>query len=101
MAYSQLFFSFACRSETRTLAKLGVLTNPYLIGANIISGLLQLSVVALPFARPVFETVPQPAWQWLLMFALALLPATLIELGKMVRELFARQPDRAAGADNG
>jgi Ca2+-transporting ATPase len=85
MAFSQLFFSFACRSETRTLLQLGVTTNPYLIGATLVSGLLQLSVVTLPFARQVFETVMHPAWQWGLLFGLSLLPALIIEFGKFLR----------------
>jgi Ca2+-transporting ATPase len=89
MSFSQLFFSFACRSETRTLWQLGLLSNPYLIGANIISALLQLSVVTLPFAQGVFETTMPSPLQWLLMLALSLVPAAVIEMGKVVRSYLA------------
>jgi Ca2+-transporting ATPase len=93
MSFSQLFFSFACRSETRTLWQLGLLSNPYLIGANIISGLLQLSVVTLPFTQRVFETSMYSPIQWILMLALSLVPAAVIEMGKVVRSSLIR-PDQ-------
>lgn len=87
MSFSQLFFSFACRSETRTLWQLGFFTNPYLILANVISGMLQLGVVAFPFARGVFGTCVHSPSQWLLLIALSLVPAAVIEIGKVVRSV--------------
>ena len=60
MAFTQLFFSFGCRSQRHTLPELGLFTNPYLFGAIAISGLLQLGVVTLPFARPVFDVTTNP-----------------------------------------
>jgi len=54
-----------------------------LIGAIIVSGLLQLSVVTLPFAQPVFEVATHLSWEWLLIGALALTPVTIIEYASM------------------
>ncbi len=85
LAYAQLFYSFACRSRRYTLPELGLFSNPYLFGAIAVSGLLQLSVVTLPWAQPLFETAGQFGWEWALIIALALTPVTVIEVAKLVR----------------
>jgi Ca2+-transporting ATPase len=85
LAYAQLFFSFACRSQRHTLPQLGLFTNPYLLAAILFSAGLQLGVVLLPFARPVFEvTTSLPREGWLLVFLLALAPVTVVEIGKLL-----------------
>ncbi len=84
MVYSQIFYAFACRSYRYTMPELGWFTNPYLLAAIGLSALLQLAVVALPFARPVFETHPHSATQAALVLALSLVPVTVLEVGKIV-----------------
>ena len=84
-AYAQLFFAIGCRSPRRSMPQLGWFSNPHLLGAIVVSGLLQLSVMTLPFAQPVFEVASQLAWEWLLIALLSLTPVTIIELVKLVR----------------
>ena len=91
VVYAELFRALAARSRTWTFAQLGPFSNPYMFGAVAISGLLQISVVVLPIARPIFETVAHPAWEWCALFLLALTPATAIELTKLVRQRFGRK----------
>jgi Ca2+-transporting ATPase len=91
VVYGELFRALAARSRQWTFIQLGPFTNPYLFGAVAISGLLQVSVVLVPFVRPVFETVAHPLWEWMLLFVLALTPVTVIELTKLVRQ---RWPNR-------
>jgi Ca2+-transporting ATPase len=84
-AYAQLFFSFGCRSDKYTLPQLGFFTNPHLLGAIAISGLLQLAVVTLPFLQPVFGVDTSPTWtDSVLILGLALMPVTVIEVTKLV-----------------
>jgi len=93
LAYAQLFFSFACRSERHTLPQLGLFTNRYLLAAILVSGLLQLSVVMLPFARPVFEvSASLPSDSWLLIFLLALAPVTVVEVEKLLLAALKSMP---------
>ena len=87
-AFAQLFFAIGCRSQRYTMLEIGLLSNPHLFGAIVISGLLQLSVVTLPFAQPVFEITTHPSWEWPLIILLALTPVTIIEVGKKLRLLF-------------
>jgi len=91
IAYAQLFYSFSCRSQRYTLPELGLFSNPYLFGAIAISGLLQLSAVALPFARTVFDVTAFPLQEWTLVILLSLIPVTAIEVAKLIRAAFARK----------
>jgi len=91
MAFAQLFFSFGCRSQRSTLVELGLFTNPALFGAVAVSGLLQLGMVSLPFARPVLNISANPMREWALIFVLALTPITLVELAKLTRAAFRRK----------
>ncbi len=85
LAYAQLFYSFACRSQRFTMPELGLCSNPFLFVAIAVSALLQLSVITIPFAQPVFEVATHLHWEWLLLFALALTPVTAIEVWKLMR----------------
>jgi Ca2+-transporting ATPase len=84
-SFSQLFLAIGCRSQRYAMPQLGLLTNPHLIWAIAISGLLQLSVVTLPFAQPIFEVATHLTWEWILIALLSLTPVTMIEIVKLVR----------------
>lgn len=86
LVYAELFRALAARSQTYTLWQLGLWTNPHLLGAIGLSALLQLIIITLPFARPVFEAVGHTAWEWVLLGMLALVPVTVLEGVKMVRD---------------
>lgn len=88
VSYAFIFSAFGFRSQRRTMPELGFYSNPALLGAIAVSCLLQLSVVTLPFARPVFETAAHFAWEWWLIGILALTPVTVIEVTKLVRAQF-------------
>jgi Ca2+-transporting ATPase len=86
LAFTQLFFAVSCRSQRFTLPQLGLLSNPQLLVALVVSGLLQLSVVTLPFARPVFEVATALTWNvWVITIGLALVPVTIIEVAKIAK----------------
>ena len=86
LVYAELLRALAARSRTLTLFQLGLFTNPYLLGAIGVSALLQLSVVTMPFARPVFEAVQHFMGEWLLLIGLAFMPLVAFELFKLIRQ---------------
>jgi Ca2+-transporting ATPase len=97
LAFTQLFFSFACRSRRYTLPELGPFSNPYLFGAIAASALLQLAVVTLPLAHPVFDIPAHPGGDWLYILPLSLLPVTVVEVAKLLAAAVrppARSPSR-------
>lgn len=85
VSYAFVFYSLSCRSLRYTLPELGLFSNPHLLGAILVSCVLQLGVVLLPFAHPVFETASHFAWEWALVAVLALVPVTVIEVAKLTR----------------
>jgi Ca2+-transporting ATPase len=97
--FAQLFFSFACRSQRFTLPQLGIFTNPYLLAAILVSGALQLLLLWLPFTRAIFfETTPHFGFDWLLIFALALSPVSIIEIAKIIRDRRKKESTVEVGA---
>lgn len=85
LVYAQLLCALAARSQNLTLFQLGLFTNPHLLAAMGVSALLQLSVVTMPFARPVFESVSHFAGEWVLLVTLAFMPFVVIESVKLIR----------------
>jgi Ca2+-transporting ATPase len=86
LAFAQLFYAFSCRSTTDTLPRLGLLSNLRLLAGVVLAGSLQVGVVLLPWAQPVFKTSSAPGWQgWLIILALALAPVTVVEVLKLLR----------------
>jgi Ca2+-transporting ATPase len=83
LAYSQLLFSFACRSLRSTLPELGLFSNSYLLWAIVGSSLLQAAVVSLPLFQTVFKTTPPSAGQWGILLLLSLVPVSIVETTKI------------------
>ena len=71
---------------------MGPFTNPALFGAVAVSGLLQLAMVAIPFARPVLDIATNPLREWVLILFLALTPVTLVELSKLIGAAVRQAP---------
>lgn len=90
VVYGELFRALAARSSVWTFWQLRPETNPYLFAAVAISVLLQASIIALPFTRPIFEATSHSPREWLLLMMLALTPVTVIEVFKLVRQWAAR-----------
>lgn len=66
LVMTQLFYVFHCRSEYRPLAEIRLGSNLYLVGAVIVSAVMQLSVLYWPAAQQVFHTTGLDGFDWLL-----------------------------------
>ena len=98
VVYGELFRALAARSTIWTFWQLGPATNPYVFAAVVVSALLQVSIIALPFTRPIFEASSHTPLEWLLLVLLALAPVTVIELVKLGRQFFHPTISRNAKA---
>ena len=87
-AYAQIFFSVACRSQRFTMPELGLFTNPYLFAAIVFSAVLQLRAITLPFASAIFDVPASALSQWPMVLILSIVPATVVELGKLLHARF-------------
>jgi Ca2+-transporting ATPase len=83
LAFSELMRAFTSRSERILLFKLGIFSNRSMNWAVLISALLLLGVIYLPFMQPIFDTFPLTLEHWTIILPLAILPAIAAELTKL------------------
>jgi len=81
LSISQLVHAFNVRSEKSIFAT-NIFDNIYLIGAFFAGILLQVSVINIPALSQAFRVTPLESQQWLVVFALSLVPILIIELEK-------------------
>lgn len=83
LACSQLFHSFNCRNDTKSIFSIGLFSNSKLILATVISFLLQMIVVYLPFLQKIFKTEPLGLFDWILVLFISSLPLWAMEIKKI------------------
>jgi P-type Ca2+ transporter type 2C len=88
LAFSQLGHVLAIRSERQYLFNQGLLSNLPLIGAVMLTVLLQLGVIYLPFANKLFKTQPLTFHELLICFIAAAFVFHAVEMEKFVRRNF-------------
>ena len=82
LTVSQLFHSLAVRSETESLFRIGLFSNLPMLGAVILTLLLQLAVIYTPALNSVFYTEPLPLFDLAVCLALSSLVLFVIEIEK-------------------
>ncbi|MEW2442440.1 HAD-IC family P-type ATPase [Micromonospora marina] len=75
----------ACRSLTRPVRRLGLLTNPWVPLGIAAQAAGQLAITYLPTANAVFDTAPLTPEAWLRIAALAALAAAVVALDNRLR----------------
>ena len=91
LSASELVRSYTARSERVSLLRLGVFSNKYMQYAVLLSILLLLSVIYVPFLRSVFDTTLLGTREWAVVLPLLLVPGIAAEITKAVVRLRARQ----------
>jgi P-type Ca2+ transporter type 2C len=87
MVVAQLVHAFNCRSERLSLLQVGLGTNRPLLWAFLLSLVMQLAVLTIPAASPIFKVAPLPIQDWGLMAATVLLPLIVVEAAKWIRRV--------------
>ncbi|MCF0149096.1 MAG: calcium-translocating P-type ATPase, SERCA-type [Clostridium sp.] len=64
LVMSQLLHVFECRSERHSIFEIKVFSNPYLVGAVLVSISMVLAILYIPFLANVFNTIPLSLGQW-------------------------------------
>jgi Ca2+-transporting ATPase len=82
MVSFEWFRVFNARSDEKTVIKLGVFRNRYILMGIGIAVLLQIAVVYLPPLQIAFSTVPLEPWQWGIAIAAGSVLFTIEELRK-------------------
>jgi len=88
LAVAQLFQALNSRHQMKSIFELGFFTNLKLIYALLISLVLQLSVVYVPFMQKIFKTENLTLFDWVLVIVLSSLPFWTMELVKLLNKKF-------------
>lgn len=95
LSASELVRAYTARSERVSLFRLGVFTNRYMQYAVLASIILLLGAVYLPFAQPIFGTVPLGLREWLEVLPLLFTPGIAAELTKVALRFYQARRRRA------
>ncbi|MCL5123331.1 MAG: cation-translocating P-type ATPase [Deltaproteobacteria bacterium] len=83
LSMCELFRAFTVRSDRISIFQRGhLLSNPYMVGAVLVSALLMMVTVAVPWLNPVFNTHPLGFMECGVVAGLALIPAVTEEMTK-------------------
>jgi Ca2+-transporting ATPase len=93
LVFFQLVNVFNCRHEAKSLAHIKLFSNKFVILAVVISLVLQVSVVQLPFLQGVFKTVGLSLMEWLAIIMLSL----AIIVYEEIRKLSERRAQKTSG----
>jgi Ca2+-transporting ATPase len=88
LAFSQLGHVLAIRSERQFLFSQGVFSNLPLLGAVLLTVMLQLAVIYMPFANTLFKTQPLSLNELLICFGSSALVFHAVELEKFIRRKY-------------
>ena len=81
----ELFYLFSCRSLTRSMWRIGVFSNHWIIGGVTVQVIAQLAITYVPFMNQVFHTAPITALVWLQILAVALAASLVVSVDKRLR----------------
>ena len=89
LTISQLFHSMAVRSDRASLFSIGILTNPAMLGAVLLTIGLQMAVIYVPVFNEVFHTQALPLYDLAVCFLLSSVVFFAVEIEKFLvrREL--------------
>lgn len=90
LCFSQLWHVMAIRSETRSLFSQGLLSNKTLLGAVVLTVLLQLSIVYIPQLNGFFHTKPLTWIEMLTAIGVSSIAFWAVEIEKMIKRNVSR-----------
>jgi len=92
LCLTQLGHVLAIRSERESLFRIGLFSNPYLLGAVLFSFIAQMATIYIPFLNPVFKTEPLTLNELLFTLALSSVVFFAVEIEKLIRRRKGASP---------
>ncbi len=89
LSLSQLGHVMAIRSDRQFLFTLGIFTNKPLLGAVLLTFILQVGVIYLPFANRIFKIQPLTFNELAISVALSLIVLAAVEIEKFIKQKLA------------
>jgi Ca2+-transporting ATPase len=85
LCFSQMGHVMAIRSERESLFKIGLFTNKPLLGALLLTVILQLGLIYIPFFNPIFRTAPLSLVELAITIAVSSVVFWAVELEKWLK----------------
>lgn len=82
----ELVHSFNIKSD-ESIFKVGLVKNPYLIGAFVLGAILQIGVVSITYLAKIFQCAPLTGMQWLITLGISICPIAIMEVQKKINEI--------------
>jgi cation-transporting ATPase F len=83
--FGELFYLFNCRSLAKSMFRIGLFTNPALIGGVLTMAGLQLALTYLPLMNRIFGTAPIGAFAWAAILGFGVVVYIIVEIEKRLR----------------
>jgi Ca2+-transporting ATPase len=84
LSISELFRAYTSRSDRHSLRSIGVFSNKWMQWAVLVSLIIVLAIIYVPFLDPIFNTTFLGLREWLVIAPLILVPAAAAEANKWV-----------------
>ncbi len=81
----EIVYLFSCRSLTRPVWQLGVLSNRWVLGGVAVQAVAQLALTYVPLMNEVFQTAPIGLDVWFRILAVAAVASAVVGIDKSVR----------------
>jgi len=94
LCLSQMGHVLAIRADRESFFKQGALSNKPLLGAVLLTFVLQMATIYVPFLNPIFKTVPLSAGDLAITILLSSLVFAAVEIEKMVKKMKDNEADR-------
>jgi Ca2+-transporting ATPase len=85
LCLSQMGHVLAVRSEQESFFRQGALSNKPLLGAVLVTFVLQMATIYVPFLNPVFKTAPLSAWELVITLLLSSVVFLAVEVEKAIK----------------
>ncbi|MGZ9585307.1 calcium-translocating P-type ATPase, SERCA-type [Paenibacillus marinisediminis] len=87
----QLTHAFNVRSNKKSIFSIGVFSNKYMNGATLLSAVLVLMVILVPFMNDLFDVVPLNSEQWIVVAICAISIVPIVEIVKLFLRMTTRK----------
>ncbi|MFN2290938.1 MAG: cation-translocating P-type ATPase [Anaerolineae bacterium] len=95
LSISELLRAYTSRSERYSLWAIGVFSNKWMQWAVLLSLVILMAIIYVPFLDPIFETTFLTLEDWLVMLPLILMPSIAAEANKWVLRRMSEKEQRA------
>jgi Ca2+-transporting ATPase len=98
LVLTQLLHTYNFRFENSGIFRKNIFENKYLNLAVVVSILLQVGIIYIPWLQNIFKTVPLNAYQWLFVIAGSIIPVLIINFINEI--IYRRRRIHSAGTVN-